>query len=233
MELSDFKDRHAGEEVIVIGNGPGLKNIPFAFLESRPNFVMNYFSAWVPFLKPDYWLALDPLCFSGAEYVSDTVKLIKAHHAPQFEEYADDQLVLYQMRDRIPGYQWTEEWGLKYSSTAHAALHLAHYMGAAKALLVGVDCTYGMGMYENLGPDFKGLSRIPHFYDPRKHFNGRAEQWDEDFGLLAEWADEQPHRMEVVNLSIPTECRSLPRADYREYWSPAGAVERSKAERAA
>lgn len=218
MELEDFKDRHLGEEVIIVGNGPGLKNIPFAFIESRPNFVLNFFSAWVPFLKPDYWLALDPLCFNGATFVDKTVKFIKAHHARMFEDYADDLLVLYQMRDRIPGFQWSDRWGLKYSTSATAALHLAHYMGFAKALLVGIDCSYGLGMYEDLGENFKGLSRIPHFYDPRKHFTGYADQWDADFGSFAKWASDRG--MEVINLSIPTQSKNLPRGDYRDYWEP-------------
>lgn len=223
MELADFKDRHLDEEVIIVGNGPGLKNIPFAFIESRPCFVMNFFSAWVPFLKPDYWLVLDPLCFNGAEYTEDTIKFVKEHHKPNFMDYADDKTVFYQMRDKISGFPWTNDWGLKYSSTAHAALHLAQYMGSPKALLVGVDCTYGMGMYEDLGENFKGISRIPHFYDPRYHFSGYADQWDEDFGKFVAWAT--PKGMEVVNLSIPTMSKRLPRGDYRDYWEPEYAPE--------
>jgi hypothetical protein len=218
MQLEDFKDRHKGEEVIIVGNGTGLKNIPFAFLESRPCFVMNYFNYWVPFLKPDYWLVLDPLCFGAAEYTEDTVKFVKAHHQEVFGGIFDEKLVFYKMMEKIPGFIWTKDWGLKYSSTAHAALHLAEYMGVGTALMVGIDCTYGMGLYQDLGEDFKGLSRIPHFYDSRKHFSGYADQWDEHFGFFYKWASQRG--MEVVNLSIPTRCTTLPRGDYQNYWSP-------------
>jgi hypothetical protein len=219
-QFEEFKDIHKGEEVIVAGNGPGLKNIPFAFLESRPLFVMNFFNAWVPFLKPDYWLVLDPLCFNGANYTEDTVKFVKAHHQDEFVEYTDPNLVFYKMMDRIPGFDWNDKWGLKYSTTAIAAAHIALHMGARKVLLVAFDCTYGLGEYENLGPEFKGLSRIPHFYDPRKHFTGRAEQWDEHFGAFSKWAAERD--TEVINLSIPTRSRYLKQGNYQDYWSPNG-----------
>ncbi|MCK4962181.1 MAG: hypothetical protein KAS19_06835 [Anaerolineales bacterium] len=216
-QLEDFENAHKGEEVIIIGNGPGLKNIPFAFIESRTNFVMNFFSAWVPFIKPDYWLALDPLCFKGAEYVDQTVKFVKAHHAEPFGEYTDNNLVFYKMMDRIKGFQWSDKWGLKYSTTAIAAAHIAVTMGVSKILFVGIDCTHGIGGYQDL-ENFKGLSRIPHFYDPRYHFTGYSEQWDEHFGLFVNWAAERD--VEVINLSIPTLSKNLPKGDYRDYWLP-------------
>jgi hypothetical protein len=217
-ELEEFRGRHEGEEVIVVGNGTGLKNIPFAFLESRPIFVMNYFSYWVRFIKPDYWLALDPLCFKGAEYVEDSIKFIKAHHANRFVGYEDNNLVLYKMMDKIPGFQWNKHWGLRYSTSAIAAAHLGIEMGAKRVLFVGIDCTHGIGGYQDI-EDFKGVSRIPHFYDGRFHFIGYADQWDEHFGIFAKWAAEE-HGAELVNLSVPTKCTTLERGDYRDYWEP-------------
>jgi hypothetical protein len=229
-QLEDFKDIHKDEEIIVVCNGPGLKNIPFAFLESRTNFVINFFSGWVPFIRPDYWVVLDPLCFRGAKYVNGTVKFIKGHQAQEFEgecikqgiEFDEENVCFYQMRDRIPNFVFTEEWGVKYSTSAIAASHLAKYMGASKVLLVGFDCTYGMGLYSDIN-NFEGVSRIPHFYDPRHHFTGYSEMWDVHFKDFSDWAITEG--MEVVNLSIPTKSKLLPRADYRDFWTPEGAYD--------
>lgn len=217
MQLEDFKDKHKGEEVIVVCNGPGLKNIPFAFIESRPNFVINFFPYWAPWVRINYWLALDPICFKALEHAKEAVKFIKSHQANVFKGYEDENLVFYEMRDQVPGFVWTEEWGLKYSTTALAAAHLGVYMGASKVLLVGFDCTYGMGLYQNLA-DFEGLSRIPHFYDKRKHFNGYSGMWDEHFRIFADWAEGQG--TEIINLSVPTASKHLKREDYRDYWRP-------------
>lgn len=226
--LEEFKDKHKGEEMIVVCNGPGLKNIPFAFLESRPNFVLNFFSAWVPFIQPTYWLVFDPLCFRGAEYVNGTTKFIKGHQEQAFKfemkeldlEFDEKNTCFYQMRDRIPNFTFTEKWGVKYSTSAIGASHLAVHMGVSKVLLVGFDCTYGLGLYQNLA-DFKGISRIPHFYDPRKHFSGYSEMWDSHFAHFRDWAETQG--TEVINLSVPTESKHLKREDYRDYWQPEGA----------
>jgi hypothetical protein len=218
-ELQEFEGIHEGQEVIVAGNGVGLKNIPFAFLESRPLFVMNYFNCWVPFVKPDYWLVLDPLCFEGAEFVLETIKFVKQHHRQTFAAH-ETNTCFYRMMDKIEGFNFSPQEGLQYSTTAIAAAHIAiGVMKAKRVLLVGFDCTYGMSLYEDLGPGFRGISRIPHFYDPRKHFTGYADQWDEQFGAFAAWAADE-HQAEIVNLSIPTKSVYLTPGDYREYWQP-------------
>lgn len=229
-QLEEFKDLHKGEEIIVVCNGPGLKNIPFAFLESRTNFVINFFAGWVPFIQPDYWVVLDPLCFKGAKYVNGTVKFVKTHQAEDFEticieqfgEFDKENTCFYQLMDRIPNFVFTDKGGVKYSTSAIAASHLAVEMGVSKVLLVGFDCTYGIGLYQDIN-DFMGVSRIPHFYDPRHHFTGYSEMWDEHFKDFADWAETQG--TEVINLSIPTKSKLLNRADYRDFWKPEGAYD--------
>lgn len=223
--LDEFKDKHSGEEMIIVCNGPGLKNIPFAFLESRPTFMLNFFSTWVPFIQPTYWLVLDPLCYKAAEHVNGAVKFVKAHASREFKggclkefgEFDEDGTCFYSMMDKVPGFTFTKKWGLQYSTSAIAAAHLAQHMGASKSLLVGFDCSYGMGLYSDID-NFKGLSRIPHFYDPRKHFDGYSGMWDEHFRDFAIWSEEQG--TEVVNLSIPTKSKFLKRERYQDYWEP-------------
>lgn len=233
MVLEDFKDKHKGEEVIVVCNGPGLLNIPFAFLRSRPIFTLNYFAYWVPFIQPDYWLVLDPLCFRGVkgETVKKATTFIKGHQKQAYiqasKEYLgtfyEDSTVFYKMEDRIPGFTYTEEWGTKYSTSAIAAAHLGEYMGASKVLLVGFNCTYGMALYDNIY-EFEGKSKIPHFYDDRDHFWGYSELWDSAMARFRDWAAERG--TEVINLSIPTESKYIERQDYRLYWQPEGELER-------
>jgi hypothetical protein len=166
-------------------------------------------------VKFTYWLALDPICFKAMQKADGAVKFIKAHQEKVFKDYDDDDIVFYTMQDQVPGFIWTAEWGLKYSTTAIAAAHLGKYMGAKTVFLVGFDCTYGMGLYQNL-PDFEGLSRIPHWYDKRDHFSGYSGMWDEHFKAFAEWAESEG--TEIVNLSVPTASKHLKRGDYRDYW---------------
>lgn len=225
LDIEQFKDKHKGEEVIVVCNGPGLKNIPFAFIESRTNFVLNFFAGWVPFIQPDYWVVLDALCFKAAEFYNGTVKFVKVAQAREFKGecikhfglWDENNVCFWEFYDPIPGFRVTKKFGTDYSTSAIAAAHLAVWMGARSVLLIGFNCTYGMGLYDELD-NFQGLSRIPHFYDKRKHFTGYSGMWDEHFKLFAEWAKEKG--TEIINLSIPTESKLLKRGDYREYWQP-------------
>lgn len=228
MIQSDFKDKHKGEEMIVICNGSGLKNIPFAFLESRPSFAINFFPYWVPWIKPTYWSVTDPRCFEVIshealrgvpKFVPEYTLLFGEDENPEKAEGYDavkDEVVYYQYHEDIPrilNVKRGKGTGLRFGTTAIACAHHCWYMGASAVLLVGFDCTLGLVEYEG-----EGLSKIPHFYDARNHKGEYAESWDKDFGSYATWASE--NGMEVVNLSVPTMSTTLIRSDLRGWWRP-------------
>lgn len=212
MKIEDFKDKHSGEEMIVVCNGPGLKNIPWAFIESRPYIALNYFTYWGQFMKPTYWMAADPLCFENTEW-TDCPKFIKAHHAERFNKEQSETIVFFKFFEIIPGILNIKDFGLSYSTSAIMAAHMCHYMGAKTCLLVGFDCTHGIARIEH-----HGLSQIPHWYDHRKHMHDMAHSWNKQFGAFYEWV--KPRGMEIVNLSIQTYCNALPLGDYQDYWQP-------------
>lgn len=223
MNLEDFKDKHAGEEMIVICNGDGLKNIPFAFLESRPNFAINHFPRWVRWIKVNYWSMTDHQnqemliheSLNGVpKFLPKFVRLNKKIDESIWPEKVKDEIVFYQFYDDIPGFVNVKRGhglGLRYGTTAIGCCHLAHYMGASKVYLVGFDCTLGLLEYEG-----KGLSKIPHFYDKRDHKGELASSWNKQMGFFADWAKE--HGTEIVNLSIPTMCNTVPKDDYKKIW---------------
>lgn len=212
MNLEDFKGRHEGEEMIVVCNGPGLKNIPWAFIESRPYVAINYFTYWGRFMRPDYWVAVDPLCFENVDW-TDCPKFIKQHHEPRFTDEQKESIVFFKFMDEIEGFITHEEYGLSYSTSAIMAAHLCYYMGACTCILVGFDCTHGIAKIEH-----HGLSQIPHWYDPRVHFFDLAHSWNKQFGYFLEWV--RPRGMRIVNASVPTFCSTLPLADHRDFWDP-------------
>jgi hypothetical protein len=219
VKIEDFKDKHKGEEMIVICNGNGLKNIPFAFLESRPNFAINFFTHWTPWLKIDYWAGTDARVFEMIEHetLKGIPKFLPAYIQLKEDEVPEenDEIVYYKFTDRIPGFVNVTRGhglGLRYSTTAIACAHLAHYMGSPRVFVVGFDCTLGLLVYEH-----HGLSQMPHYYDRRDHPSEHATAWDRQFGFFNDWLD---GRMEIINLSTPTMCETLPRADVFDFWRP-------------
>jgi len=225
MKIEDFKDKHKGEEMIVICNGDGLKNIPFAFLESRPNFAINHFPRWVPWLRVDYWTMTDHInqemlrhesLVGVPKFLPEYIKLVKHFDQDVLSVKEKEEIVYYQFFDEIKGFVNVKRGhglGLRYGTSAIACCHLAHYMGASVIYLVGFDCTLGLLEYEG-----KGLSKIPHFYDRRNHKGEIAVSWNKQMGYFADWAKD--HRTYIYNLSIPTMCDTVPRIYYGDIWSP-------------
>lgn len=223
MNIEDFKDKHAGEEMIIICNGNGLKNIPFAFLESRPNFAINWFPYWTPWIRVDYWTMTDDKnqdmlvheTLKGIpKFLPEWIKLRKQLDQDAWSDEVKNEIIFYQFYDEIRGFVNVKRGhglGLRYGTSAIACCHLAHYMGASTVYLVGFDCTLGLLEYEG-----EGLSKIPHFYDKRNHKGEEAVSWNNQMGSFADWAKEQG--TEIINLSIPTMCDSVPWIDYRNIW---------------
>jgi len=197
-----FRDKHRGEEIIVIGNGPGLKNIPLAFLESRTNIVLNFFPLWMPFVHVNYWMACDP------EVMDILERLPKA--LPKFApKYLENKLRQDNRLDGINIFDFDKPFHT-FTTSIVPACRLAAYMGASTVLVVGFDCTWATPK----DVDDMGRSKIPHFY----HDNvGMAHQaWCEQMQVFSDWA--WVNGIQLWNLSIPTKCGSLPTLHYSQFW---------------
>lgn len=222
MDVKDFYHKHEGEEIIVVCNGPGLKNIPLAFLESRTNFAINFLPHWLQFIRFDYWVALDQQCYEmvSREVLTGVPKFIKRDHEKFAESSGfmlDGLVVPFGLDDKIEGLGYGGDPSYaRYSTSAIAASHLAVKMGASKVLLVGFDCTHDMHAVKRS----EGRTGLPHIYDKETADNpGKTHNsWSMQFGHFAEWAKTQGSM--VINLSIPTTCGSLLLGDYRDFWQP-------------
>jgi hypothetical protein len=222
MNLQEFESTLAGQTVVIAGNGPGLKNIPFAFLEAYPNFTINYFHHWTPWLRPIYWCALDPPCMENMTL--DILQGIPKFVSPWGYEKAksegwlsDDGTVIPLVFDvKIPKMSWArgEQQGVRYGTSILFASHLAIYMGAKRILWVGFDCTHAKKPASKDDLRSGGRSHIPHYYDDQEGL--WMKSWCIEAGSFVEWANEQG--VSIINCSIPTACKSVPLGNYRDYW---------------
>ncbi len=138
--INDFKDKHKGETVVIIGNGPSLNKSPLEELGKKyitfgANKIYDF-----PF-QPNYWVCGDGLM------LTDCIPWIVAH-----PEYAPQKFI---PRDvPLPGsHPMTLEIAIGFSTDAaqkiymggtvsYMAMQLAHYMGVKRVLLVGMDHNY-------------------------------------------------------------------------------------------
>ncbi len=212
-----FVDKEKGEEIIVIGNGPGLKNIPPAFLMSRVNIGINYIREYYPFIKLDHWLTIDKECLPAIPYA-----------VPAFVPFRFMSLVTSSAENKIPnvipmilwkeieGIPWSPSYGSGYTTSLAAAVHLAVFvLGAPRVFVVGFDCTFPL---TPLREHVDGKSNLPHFYHDEGAKVIKMHQWDNEMGYLRTAVED--HGAEIINLSVPTESETLFQDDYRIYWRP-------------
>ncbi len=138
--IQDFKDEHKGETVVVIGNGPSLKDTPLqALMYKYPSFGAN--KIWGIGFTPDFWTCCDDVM------LTDCVPWVLAH--PEFisERFVPRSIPL----PHSHGLTVAIESGFSLDASekvviggtvTYINLQLAYYMGFATVLLVGIDHKY-------------------------------------------------------------------------------------------
>lgn len=211
MRLQDFRDIHAGENILCIGTGPSLSDIPVDFLRSMPSIGINYlpyYSSLLDGFLPTYWIALD----TGPMVMLDLMPSDITRFVPSRQEKrikAAGQSMENTVFFEISAMPRPDRAG--YSTTMAAAVQLSLYMGTPNSLLVGFDCT--KGNKSDAVPEL-GKTGTQHFYDPK---NGRryAPEWDKNVGQFAKWAESVDR--DVWNLSSFTMAKEIQQSDYREW----------------
>jgi hypothetical protein len=241
MQYEDFKDKHAGEDMIIVGNGPSLLNIPVEFLISLPSIGLNYgpwytdiladgspspFKGWVP----TYWHGLDPHCFQVIDIMPPTVYAFlseKDEKDPEYLKRVDTpNFIHYRCYDQVRTVGNTDGLGPTYSTSILSATHIAHHMGVRRFLFVGFDCTFAHQGTERVGDwaDNPGVNRIPHWY------NGEAVKFKPtDIYQHPAYAEQaeiclefmQQFDKEIINLSMPTLCTTLPAGNFAQFYPEA------------
>ena len=206
--IEKFHNKHSGETCLIIGNGPGLSDIPVEFLRSYLSFGSNLIYKLDGF-KPTYYATCDKrVMHEYQDEVMDAFADIpKFMPEPGLDKWIGPNIYRFHRRPMplwIPKKErtlWTKDYmseeGVAYKCVTHVLLQLAYFMGFTMMLCVGLDNT-GDG---------------EHFYGPDR---SRPDPllWDEGYGVLAQGFKPR----EVVNISTRTKVTQLPKKDWRLYW---------------
>lgn len=204
-----------------MGNGPSLDNVSLDFLRSRPSFGLNYMPTYNDLLDgfmPTYWLALDQ---HPTEIIPslpyDLPKFIPRRKQDNFEKDNDEKRrrgkdILYPNLVGFKMGDMKQPAAMGYGSSLIAAAHVAGaHMKAKRIFLVGFDCEKAM---QSKKPYKMGKVGCPHFYDP-DHAGKHMKGWCNQMGIYAKWL--QKRGQDMINLSHPTTCKSVPQGYFWDY----------------
>ena len=148
MKLSEFRNRHAGEDIYVIGSGATLPYYDPSFFDDCVTVAINH--GWhhhldsVDYMVTKYHdLAMEWKDSDRVGLVVVTKKL-RGHVAPVLSE-RDDCLVVDHNNNPVASFG-SNDWPKKPDalvashSSITTGMHFAAYMGARRLFIVGADC---------------------------------------------------------------------------------------------
>ena len=203
-DIRYFYNLHEGQTCLIIGNGPGLCDIPLGFLRQYPSFGANLITRLESF-RPTYYVAVDKAIMEHQQEVNARLVGVPKFIPSRLLEWEDYRVYRWNHSPGSIGVSTGKEWPLRpgyaYACVTHVSLQMAYYMGFTTMLCVGLDNT-------DNGSHFYGQDKL-----------GYPDLWEEGYQtLLDTYTAIHPPR-KIINISTRTAVKCLPRADLRDYES--------------
>jgi hypothetical protein len=217
IQLEDLKNTRSGD-ILIIGNGPSLIDIPIKFASQFPMFACNFYPMHAPGAHVDYLGMIDRGTILNDDLWSyirpDTLVFPFARWATKCPPRRHKVCWWKNDFDPIRGLTDGSIYGTYFPTTGHAAVWLADIMGYETFYLVGMDGTSQVGQAEFF--DEQGKSNIPHFYDDKPNEQKASRAWDIAWGNLLHHVGRKGKK--IINLSTRTAITQLPREDHLDVW---------------
>lgn len=183
--IEDYRNKHQGERVFIVGNGPSLKNTPLNLIKNEYSMAMNRIELIYPETdwRPTYYFQMNSAS-SRKENLESVQKHIDLGHPcfvnKEFEkELSNVYNNIYYLNivgtDKKPTYDnrignLSDYWSTniqqkvyKYSTSLHSVVQVAQYMGFKKIYLIGCDL-YPVNLIDKWLPE-KLISRGSHPFE--------------------------------------------------------------------
>lgn len=237
VTLSLLRQRHAGQRIFVIGNGPSLTIADLDRLKSEITFASNkiYLAYDETDWRPTYYSVEDHLVMQHNRdkilQLSDSIKIFPGNlrdfglHAPDIlfvpfkpPRSFDDPLSDPNFPDFSRDLSHQICWG---SSIVYSQIQMAAYMGAAEIVLIGIDHTYTLPPRKE-GNRYFDSGEKNHFHP---NYREPGEEWHQpnldvlevSFAKARKACEEAGIR--IVNASRRTHLEVFDRVDFDKLFS--------------
>ena len=205
--MLEYRNTHAGETCLLVGNGGNLHLTPPAWFD-YPAFGMNTihkYTGWIP----NFYTAVDNRVMREfgneiAAKFTDVPKFIPAG----LKDWQGDNFIIFNHLAKDLKDGWNPDTlkdGITYHSCMHVAMQLAYWMGFTTLLMIGVEHKPEDGRRHFWGEDEGMPHKLP------------MSDWFTGYEVLVKGMKERG--VKVLNISAETYAPAeiLPRADWREY----------------
>ncbi len=176
QRLTQYKDKHKGQDCFIIGNGPSLKHMDLAPLRERYTFGQN--KIFLLFDKVD--LDLSYLVSVNKLVIEQSAREFEAMKCPVFLSYTAAKGVVAE-QPNIERLHTLNLWSFyedisqpicEGNTVTYVSLQIAYYMGFKRVFLIGVDHSFKQSGQSHETQVYKG--------DDENHFHPdyfKGQQW--------------------------------------------------------
>ena len=204
--MQGYKNSHAGETCLLVGNGGNLHLTPPAWFD-YPAFGMNtihLYEGWMP----NFYIAVDNRVMREfGKTISEKYAAIPKFITSDLREWHGKNFIAFNHHAADLKDGWKPELlpDITYHSSMHVAMQIAFWMGFTTLLMIGIQHKPNEGNTHFWGVD-TGMPNNPPVPD-----------WYAGYKVLVKGMAERG--VKVLNISPETYAPEniLPRADWREY----------------
>jgi hypothetical protein len=221
--VPQFKDIHADQRCVIIGNGPSLNRMNLSFLEKEITFGLNriylLFKKWK--FRPTYYVAVNPLVIEQSAVAIQRLGSTKfiSDYGRRFLEVSEGLYFI--NRENRWHFSKNPENGLCEGWTVtFVAMQLAYHMGFKEVVLIGIDHHFITKGDPNEAVVSEGDD--PNHFHPE--YFGKGVRWhlpdlerSEISYRMAKQAFESDGRR-ILDATVDGRLKVFPKVDYREYF---------------
>ena len=222
QRLRFLKDRHRGERVVLVANGPSLNRMDLGFL--RKETVIGLNKIYLGFEKfrfyPRYYVAVNRKVIAQSVNEIKMLKCVKFIAAHSGDLVPESGLVYHIETGNSPArFSADIASGLHEGWTVtYAALQIAYFMGFSEVITIGLDHRYEFSGRPNEAHRLDGAD--PNHFSP-EYFGG-GQFWDnpdlahsEESFRIARAEFEKVNRR-IIDATMDGACTVFEKADYRQ-----------------
>ena len=220
--LIRLKDRHAGERVVLVANGPSLNRMDLSFLRNHTVLGLNkIFLGLRKFaFYPRYYVAVNDLVIQQSAAQIRNLSCTKFISKRNSELLPEDALT-YHVETCDPPARFCHDIALGVHegwTVTYVALQIARYLGFNEVVIIGMDHRYEYSGLPNETQRLQGAD--PNHFSP-EYFGG-GQSWDnpdlvnsEASYLIARGEFEREGRR-IIDATLGGACAVFEKEDYRK-----------------
>lgn len=233
QNLRALRDKHIGEEIVLIGGGPSINKLDLSLLANKTTIACNAFHLKMEELdwEPTYYVVEDPLpAKENREEINREISSIKLfpNEFRRFLKRTGDYDVYVNFRRSYgigknsvwPRFNEKDNLDFYWGGTVmFFSIQLAVLLGCSKIYLIGVDLNYKIpsGTIKK-GTVLTSTQEDPNHFDPR--YFGAGKKWhlpetdrmQKAFDKAYEYCSAKG--VEIVNIGVDSKLKTIPRESY-------------------